>query len=126
LDSGKKIFEDGLMAAEIGDGGGRGALVFVLGGFVEGREVRRYSGGGWSALEIGGNDAVVFKDHRACSARDFDAAWIAGISRGSRVKNAESATGEFERGDGGVFGFDFVQQSSSAGLHANDIAKEPE
>ena len=36
LDGLEEIFEDGLVAAEIADDGGRGALVFVLGGFGEG------------------------------------------------------------------------------------------
>src|SRR5580704_86855 len=122
----KKVFEDGLVPAEISDGGGRRALVFVFGGCGESREVRGYSCGGWSALEIGGDDAVVLEDHRAFRTGDFDTPGVVGVRGGGGVKNAESATGEFERGDGGVFGFDFVQQSSSAGLHANDITKEPE
>src|SRR5882724_2148757 len=45
LDGLKKIFEDGLVAAEIGDGGGGGALVFV--------ERCRFGAGGRDP-EIGG------------------------------------------------------------------------
>jgi len=78
LDGSEKIFEDGLVAAEIADDGGGGALVFVGGcGF---------GGGGWSVSEIGGDDAVVLENDCAFGAGDFDAAWVAGIGGGGGVE----------------------------------------
>jgi len=117
LDGLEKIFEDGLVSAEIADGGGGGALIFVARGIDE---------IGRSVAEIGGDDAVVFKDDGASGAGDFDAARIAGEGGGGGVEAAEGAGGEFESGDGGVFGFDFVEESGGAGLHASDVAEEPE
>src|SRR5580693_2379188 len=75
---------------------------------------------------MGADDAVVFEGHRACRARDLDAAWVAGIGCGRGVKNTERAAGKLKRGDGGVFGFDFVKQSGSSCLHANDVTEQPE
>jgi hypothetical protein len=79
LDGLEEIFEDRLVAAEIADGGGRGALVFVEGG--------GFSGDG-SVSEIGGDDAVVLKNDGAFRAGEFDAAGVAGIGGGSGVENA--------------------------------------
>src|SRR6202040_4213388 len=117
LDGCKKIFEDGLVAAEISDGGGRRALVFVLGGFVETSEGCGNSVGAWSISQVGRDDTVVFEDHGAFAARDFDAAWVAGIGGRGGVKYTEGATCEFQRGNGGVFSFDFVKPRSGGGLH---------
>src|SRR5260370_3833999 len=118
LDGLEKIFEDGLVAAEIADDGGRGALVFVKGG--------GYGGGGWGVSEIGGDDAVVFENDGSFGAGDFDAAGIAGIGGGGGVENAQGAAGEFEDGDGGVFGFDFVKLGGGARLNASDVTEEPQ
>lgn len=118
LDGLEKIFEDGLVTTEIADDGGRGALVFVEGG--------GFGGGGWGVPEISGDDAVVLENDGAFRAGDFDAARIAGISGGGSVENAQGAAGEFEDGDGGVFGFDLVKLSGGAGLNANDITEQPE
>src|SRR6266481_504044 len=98
----EKIFEDGLVAAGIADGGG------------------------WGVSEIGGEDAVVFENYGTLGAGDFDAARVAGIGGGGGVENTQSAAGEFEDGCGGVFGFDFMKQSGGAGLNASDITEEPE
>ena len=116
LDGLEKIFEDGLVATKIADDGGGRALVFVEGGGF---------GGGWGVSEIGGDDAVVFENDGTFGAGDFDAARVAGIVGRSRVENAQGAAGEFEDGDGGVFGFDLVKLRGGAGLNANDIAEEP-
>src|SRR5580704_12137077 len=113
LDGLEKIFEDGLVAAEIADDGGRGALVFVEGG--------GFGGGGWDVSEIGGEDAVVFEDDGAFGAGDFDAAGVAGIGGGGGVKYAQGAAGEFEDGNGGVFGFDLVELGGGSRLNANHI-----
>ena len=113
LDGLEKIFEDGLVAAEIADDGGRGALVFVEGG--------GFGGGGWDVSEIGGDDAVVFEDDGAFGAGDFDAAGVAGIGGGGGVKYAQGAAGEFEDGNGGVFGFDLVELNGGSRLNANHI-----
>src|SRR5712664_345322 len=106
LDGLEKIFEDGLMAAEITDDGGGGALVFVDGGGF---------GGGRGVSEISGDDAVVLKNDSAFGAGDFDAAGVAGIGGGGGVENAQGAAGEFEDGNGGVFGLDFVKLRGGAG-----------
>src|SRR6266699_3480139 len=113
----EKVFEDGLMAAEISDGGGGGALVFVDGGGFS---------GGWSASEFGGDDAVVLEHDGALGAGDFDAAGIAGISGGGSVENAQGAASKFENGGGGVFGFDLVKKCAGTGLHANHVTQQPE
>jgi len=105
------------MAAEIGDGSGRGALVFVEDGGLEGSR---------GATEIGGDDAVVFEDDGAFGAGDFDATGVAGVGGSGGLKNAEGAAGEFQDGRGGVFGFDLVQQGGGAGLDASDITEKPE
>ena len=117
LDCMYEIFEDGLVAAEIADRGGRSALVFVEGG--------GFGAGGWSVSQIGGDDAVVFEDDSAFGAGNLDTAWVARISSGGGVENARSAAREFEDGECGVFGFDLVKQRGSAGLNANDIAEQP-
>src|SRR4029077_4546562 len=122
LDGCKKILDDGLVAAKIADGGGRSALVFVRGGIIETGKL----GGGQGVAEIGGNDAVVFEDDRAFGAGDFDAAGVTGISGGRGMENSECTAGEFERGDSGVFGFDFVKQRGRASLHTNHITEQPE
>jgi len=103
----EEIFEDGLVAAEVRDSGGRGALVFVEGGRLCGST---------SVAEIGGGDAVVLEDDGAFGAGDFNTAGIARIGGGSDVENAECATGKFEDGGGGVFGFDLVKKCAGAGL----------
>jgi len=106
------------MAAEIADGGGRGALIFVeRGGFDR---------GGCGVLEIGGDDAVVFEDDGAFGAGNFDASGKAGIGGGGGVEYSKCATGEFEDGGSGVFGFDFVKKGGGAGSHASDVTEEPE
>jgi len=112
----EKIFEDSLVAAEIRDSGGRGALVFVE---------RCGRGGSARVAETGGDDAVVLEDDGAFGAGDFDAARVAGIGGSSDMENAESAAGKFEDGGGGVFGFDLVKKSAGASLHANDVTEEP-
>ena len=59
LDGLEEIFENGLMAAKVGDGSGRCAIVFVeRGGF----------GGSASVAKIGGDDAVVLEDDGAFGA----------------------------------------------------------
>jgi len=113
----KKIFEDSLVAAEIADGGGGGALVFVDGDGFDGR--------GWGVSQTGFDDAVVLEDDGAFRAGDFNAAGIAGIGGGGSVEDAENAAREFEDGCGGVFGFDFVKHVGGASLHANDITEKP-
>src|SRR5712664_2741381 len=118
LDGLEKIFEDGLVAAEIADDGGGGALVFVEGG--------GFGGGGWRVSEIGGDDAVVFENDGAFGAGDFDTARVAGISGGGGVENAQGSAREFEDGDGGVFGFDLVKQRGGAGLNSSDVTEEPQ
>jgi len=105
------------VATEIGDGGGRSALVFVEDGGWE---------DGGSASEIRGDDAVVLEDDGAFGAGDFDATGVAGVGCGGDVEDAEGAAGEFEDGGGGVFGFDLVKQSGGAGLDASDVTEEPE
>ena len=76
LDGAKEIFEDGLVAADVADDRGGGALVLVA------RRICKKAGGG--IAKVGGDDAVVFQDHRAVRPGDFDAAWIARVSRGRR------------------------------------------
>src|SRR5260370_24623871 len=117
LDGLEKIFEDGLVAAEIADDGGRGALVFVKGG--------GYGGGGWGVSEIGGDDAVVFENDGSFGAGDFDAAGIAGIGGGGGVENAQGAAGEFEDGAGGVFGFAFFNLGCAAPLNPPALPQAP-
>jgi len=68
----------------------------------------------------------MLEDDGALGAGNFDAARIAGIGGGGGVENAQSTAGEFEDGGGGVFGFDLVELGGGAGLHANDIAEQPE
>jgi len=114
----EEVFEDGFMAADVGYGGGRGALVGVAGG--DGGEVGR------RIAQVGGDDAVVREDYSAFGAGDFEAAGVAGIRGGGGEQRADGAAGEFQVGDGGVFGFDFVQDGGGAGLDANYIAEEPE
>src|SRR6266849_5034673 len=114
----EEVFEDGLMAAEVGYGGGGGALVGVAGAHI-GEVGRRIA-------QVGGDDAVVLEDYGAFGAGDFEAARVAGIGGGGGEERADGAAGEFEGGDGGVFCFDFVQDGGGAGLHANYIAEEPE
>ena len=105
------------MAAEISDGGRRGALVFVEWGGLGGRA---------SVAEISCDDAVMLEDDGAFGAGDFDAARVAGIGGSRGMENAECAAGEFEDGGGGVFGFDVVKKSAGTGLYANDVTEEPE
>src|SRR6266849_1217 len=114
----EEVFEDGLMAAEVGYGGGGGALVGVAGAHI-GEVGRRIA-------QVGGDDAVVLEDYGAFGAGDFEAAGVTGIGGGGGEQRADGAAGEFEGCDGGVFGFDFVQHGGGAGLHANYIAEEPE
>src|SRR3954469_4475014 len=73
-DGGKEILEDGLVAANVGDGGGRGAEVGV-GGCTQ-VEVGRGS------TEVGGDDGVMLENDGAFGAGDFEAAGVAGISGG--------------------------------------------
>jgi hypothetical protein len=113
----EKIFEDSLVAAEVGDGGGRAAFVFVERGGL---------GGSASAAETIGDDAVMFEDDGAFGAGDFDAARVARVRGGGGVENAEGTAGKFEDGGGGVFGFDLVKKCAGTGLHANDFTEEPE
>ena len=83
----EKIFEDGLVATEIADDGGGGALIFVeWGGFS----------GGWRGAEIGGDDAVVLEDDGAFGAGNFNAAGVAGVGGGGGVENAQGAAGRSE------------------------------
>ena len=77
---------------------------------------------GGRVAEIGGDDAVVFEDYGAFGAGDFKAAWVPGIGGGGGEKRADRAAGEFEGGDGGVFGFDFVEDGGGARLDANYVA----
>src|SRR6266849_2829214 len=114
----EEVFEDGFMAADVGYGGGGGALVGVAGAHI-GEVGRRIA-------QVGGDDAVVLEDYGAFGAGDFEAARVAGIGGGGGEERADGAAGEFEGGDGGVFGFDFVQDGGGAGLHANYVAEEPE
>src|SRR5712672_1829907 len=117
LDGFEKIFEDGLVATVIGNGGGGRALVFVKPGGFE---------CGGSVLKMGSDNAVVFEGDGAGGAGDFDAAGVARVSGGGGVKNAKSAAGKFEDGGSGIFDFDFVKKGTDAGLHANDVAEQPE
>src|SRR6266478_6682791 len=97
----EEIFEDGFVAADVGYGCGRGALVGVAGN--DGSEVRG------RIAEVGRDDAVVLEDYGAFSASDFEAARVARIGGGGGEERADRAAGEFEGGDGGVFGFDLMQ-----------------
>src|SRR5712664_782448 len=106
----EEVFEDGFMAADVGYRGGRGALVGVARG--DAGEVGR------GIAQVGGYDAVVLEDYGAFGAGDFEAARVAGIGGGGGEERADGAAGEFEGGDGGVFGFDFVQDGGGAGVHA--------
>src|SRR5260370_16475547 len=83
LDGLEKIFEDCLVAAEVADGGGGGALVFVEGGGFDER--------GWGVSEVGFDDAVVLENDGAFGAGNFDAARVAGIGGGSSVGDGEGA-----------------------------------
>ncbi len=106
------------MAADVGYGGGRGTLICVAVG--DAGKVRR------RVAQVGGEDAVVLEDYGSFGTGDFETARVAWIGGGSSEERADGAAGEFEGGDGGVFGFDFVQDGDGAGLHANYIAEEPE
>jgi len=114
----EEIFEDGLVATDVGYGGGGCALICVAvgdAGKVRGR-----------IAQVGDDDAVVLEDYGAFGASDVEAARVAGIGGSGGEERAEGAAGKFERGDGGIFGFDFVQHGGGAGLHASYIAEEPE
>src|SRR5260370_17669451 len=106
LDGLEKIFEDGLVAAEIADDGGGGALVFVEGG--------GFGGGGWRVSEIGGDDAVVFENDGAFGAGDFGAAGGAGVGGGGGVGKAQGAARGFGGGGGGVLRFGFYEVGGRA------------
>src|SRR6202044_1349878 len=121
LDSCKKIFEDRLVPAKIAHGGGRRALVFILCRFRENGEVSGNARGGWRVSQIRGDDPVMLKDEGAFGPGNLNAARVAGIGGSGSVKNAERSAGKLERGDGRVFGFDFVKQIGSACLHANEV-----
>src|ERR1700687_2998779 len=114
----EEVFEDGFMAADVSYGGGRGAFGGVAGG--DGGEVGR------RIAQVGGDDAVVLEDYSAFGAGDFEAAGVAGIRGGGGEQRADGAAGEFQGGDGGFFGFDFVQDVCGAGLDASYIAEKPE
>jgi len=68
----------------------------------------------------------VFEDYGAFGAGDFKAAWVPGIGGGGGEKRADRAAGEFEGGDGGVFGFNFVEDSGGASLDLGNIAEKIE
>src|SRR5882724_1547279 len=114
----EEVFEDGFVAADVGYCCGGGALIGVAGG--EGRKVGRRIG------QVGGGDAIVFEDYGALGAGDFEAAWVAGIGGGGGEKRSDRAAGEFESGDGGVFGFDFVEDGGGAGLDTGYVAEKME
>jgi len=114
----EEVFEDGFVAADVGYCCGGGALIGVAGG--EGRKVGRRIG------QVGGGDAIVFEDYGALGAGDFEAAWVAGIGGGGGEKRADRAAGEFEGGYGGVFGFNFVEDSSGASLDTGYVAEKIE
>ncbi len=84
----EEVFEDGLMAADVGYGGGGGALVGVAGAHI-GEVGRRIA-------QVGGDDAVVLEDYGAFGAGDFEAARVAGIGGGGGEERADGAAGEFE------------------------------
>lgn len=114
----KKILEDGLVAAEVTDGSRRRALVFI--------RCVGFARASWSVSEICRDDAVMLENNSAFGPGDFDTPRVAGIRGGGSMENSKRAAGKFECGDGGVFGFDFMQHSCSSRLHANDITKQPE
>ena len=68
----------------------------------------------------------MLEDDSAFGAGNLHAAGIAGIGGGGGLEDAQSAGGEFEDGDSGVFGFDLVQRGGGARLDASDVAEEPE
>src|SRR5712692_5280760 len=84
----EEIFEDHFVAADVGYCCGRGALVGVAGG--DGCNI------GGRITQVGGDDAVVFEDYGAFGAGDFEAAWVAGVSRSCGEDRADGAAGEFE------------------------------
>src|SRR6202171_3507359 len=106
------------MGSDVGYRGGGGALVGVAGNV--GGDVGR------GIAEIDGDDAIVFEDYRAFGGGDFEAAGIPGICGGGSEKRGYGAAGEFEVSDGGVFGFDFVQEGGCAGLQTHYVAEQPE
>ncbi len=93
-------------------------MVGIAGG--DGGEVRR------RIAQVGGDDAIVLEDCGAFGAGDFEAARIAGIGGGGGEERADGAAGEMQSGDGGVFGFDFVQDGGGASLDAEHVAEEPQ
>jgi len=105
----EKIFEDGLVAAEVRDSGGRGALVFVEGG--------RLCGSASVLRRLTAVNTVVLEDDGAFGAGNFDAAGIAGV-RAVVAWRMREPRWKFEDGGGGVFGFDLVK-SGRYGLAQN-------
>src|SRR5260370_27493417 len=114
----EEVFEDGSVAADVGYGGGGGALVGVAGAHI-GEVGRRIA-------QVGGDDAVVLEDYGAFGAGDFEAARVAGIGGGGGEGRADGAAGEFEGGGGGGFRFGFVQDGGGARLAANHVGEAPE
>src|SRR5712664_2378422 len=114
----EEVFEDGFMAADVGYCCGGGALVRIAGG--DGVEI------GGRIAQVGSDDAIVLEAYGAFGGGDFEAARVAGIGGSGGEEGAGRAAGKFQGGDGGVFGFDFVQDSGGAGLDANHVAEEPE
>ena len=114
----EEVFEDGFVAADVGYCCGGGALIGVAG--CDGCNV------GGRVVEVGGDDAIVFEDYGAFGAGDFKAAWVAGICGGGGEKSADRTAGEFESGDGGVFGFNFVEDGGGASLDTGYVAEKIE
>src|SRR5580698_313332 len=114
-DGTQEIFENFLVAADVGDGGGGCAQVRVLRSFgcLLGR---------CGITQIHSDDAIVFEDYGAFGAGDFHAALIAGKSRGCRMQGPERSVREFEDRGGCIFGFDLVQRRRGARLNPRDVA----
>ena len=117
-DSLNKVFEHGLVSANLADSGGGSALVLAPGGMIDKARL--------TVAEVGRNDAIVFENNCAQRSGNFQPSRITGINSRGRLKSVDSTNRKLEDYYSGVFGFDGMQHSRRACLNASDVTEQPQ
>ena len=82
LDSLDKVFEHGLVSANLADSGGGSALVLAPGGMIDKTRL--------TVAEVGRNDAIVFENNCAQRSGNFQPSRITGIRSRVRFKSVDA------------------------------------